>query len=393
MLPPSDKHNISGHPFWGRGFRPFFFAGAILAMLDILLWAGAYAGYTAPPDIFTDPIVWHAHEMIYGFVMAIVAGFLLTAVANWTGGAPVRQFQLMGLFALWLAGRVVLNIPGFPVWAMIAAELSFIPALAFSLAFPLIKSWNTRNFIFLAILTVIWICDAMFMFGQSRLPLYTALFLILLMISLIGGRIIPAFTVGALRRKGHNVKIHDQHRMDALALLSLIAVIGVLAVFGQGSVYFAAACFVSSLIHLTRMRRYHSRLALSDSLVWILHAGYGWLVVGLFLAGFSVFGIGVFPAALHAITVGAIGSMTLGMICRVTLGHTGRDLSSNTLTTFSFVLMQLAAILRSFGPVLIPEHYTFWVISSGILWSVCFMIYLLVYGTMLWLPRPDKQPA
>lgn len=392
-MPGPSERSVFNHPFWGRGFRPFFLGGAIYAMLGIFLWTGVYAGRSLPPDIFSDPIIWHAHEMIYGFVMAIVAGFLLTAVANWTGGAPVRQIQLMGLCGLWLSGRIVLNVAGFPAWLMSVAELAFIPALAFSLALPLIKSWNARNFIFLVLLGILWLCDAVFMATQSRMPLYVALVFILIMISLIGGRIIPAFTVGALRRKGLNVKIHDQHALDAFALVSLLGVAGALAATGPDTIIFAGACFVAALIHLVRMLRYHTKLTFGDPLVWILHAGYGWLVIGLFLAGLSAFGIGMFPAALHAITVGAIGSMTLGMMARVTLGHTGRDLISNGLTTLSFALMQLAAVLRAFGPVVVPEHYTLWVITSGILWSICFLLYFLVYAPMLWSPRPDRQPA
>lgn len=392
-MPALSDKNVLNHPFWGRGFRPFFLGGAVYTMLGILLWTGFYAGYNLPPAIFADPVTWHAHEMIYGFSMAIVAGFLLTAVANWTGGAPVRQIQLIGLFGLWLAGRVVLNIPGFPDWLMFIVELAFIPALALSLGLPLIKSWNTRNFIFLGILGALWLCDLAFMITESRVPFYIALILILGMISLIGGRIIPAFTVAALRRKGLDVKIHDQHKLDVFAFASLIVVAGVLLVNGSGSILFSFACFTSSLIHLIRMRHYHTRLTFGDPLVWILHAGYTWLVVGLFLAGLSAFGVGMFSAALHAITVGSIGSMTLGMMARVTLGHTGRDLASSELTTWSFLLMQLAAIIRAFGPVLLPEQYIFWVMLSSILWSVCFLMYCLVYAPMLWRPRPDRQPV
>lgn len=392
-MPVQSEGTFINLPFWGRGFRPFFMAGSIYAVITILLWTGIYSGHTTPPDIFSDPITWHAHEMIYGFAMAIVAGFLLTAVANWTGGAPVRQIQLIVLCGLWVVGRIVMNIDIFPKWAMFAAELSFIPALALSLSLPLIKSWNTRNFIFLAILGVLFVCDIVFLMTQSRSPLYMALFLILMMISLIGGRIIPAFTVGALRRKGIERRIYDQPGLDIIALLSLIIVAASLLWSGAGSIVFAVAAFASALIHLARMRRYHTLLTLSDPMVWILHAGYGWMVAGLVLAGLSVFGIGLFPAALHAITVGAIGSMTLGMMCRVTLGHTGRDLYSNALTTLSFAMMQVAAILRAFGPVIFPEYYTAWVICSGLLWSGCFVLYLFTYAPMLWASRPDRQMA
>lgn len=385
--------SVFDHPFWGRGFRPFFLMGAVYAVMSILLWLGVYTGYVTFPDIFSDPVIWHAHEMIYGFVMAIVAGFLLTAVANWTGGAPVRQIQLMVLCGLWLVGRMAMNINGVPVWLMFAAELSFIPALALSLSLPLLKSWNTRNFVFLGILSVLFVCDIAFLMTQNRTALYIALFLILMMISLIGGRVIPSFTVGALRRKGINVRIYDQPLLDKVALLSLMVAVGAMLFMGTGSLWFAGSCFFSALVHLLRMRRYHTILSLKDPMLWILHLGYGWLAAGLFLIGVSALGVGTFPMALHALTVGSIGSMILGMMCRVTLGHTGRDLTASNMTAFSFILMQLAVVLRVMGPLLMPEHYTAWVVASGTLWSVCFALYLFMYATMLWLPRPDRQPA
>ena len=390
---PALCKKMAAQPFWGRGFRPFFFLGSIYTVLSILLWAGVYAGHVMPPDVLGTPVYWHAHEMIYGFGMAIVAGFLLTAVANWTGGAPVRQYQLMTLAGLWVLGRVVMNIGGLPLWAVLIGELLFLPALAISLSLPLLKSWNTRNFIFLGLLTFLFICDAAFLMTQAPVALYCGLLLILVMISLIGGRIIPAFTVGALRRKGVDVRIHDQPMADKIALLSLAMVALVLLFGGVESYVFACAAFIAAAVHLYRMRRYHTLRVAGDPLVWILHAGYFWLVLGLVFAGLSVFGIGTFSAALHALTVGSIGSMTLGMICRVTLGHTGRDLSSNTPTILAFALMQVAAVLRVFGPVVFPDYYTDWVMASGLLWAVCFSIYLFFYAPMLFAPRPDHQPA
>lgn len=390
---PALCRKMAAHPFWGRGFRPFFFLASIYAVLSVLYWSGAYAGHIMPPALAVTPVLWHAHEMIYGFGMAVVAGFLLTAVANWTGGAPVRQYQLMVLAGLWVLGRVVMNLGGLPLWVVCLGELLFLPALALSLSLPLLKSWNTRNFIFLALLTILLICDAAFLVTQEKVALYIGLLLILVMISLIGGRIIPAFTVGALRRKGVEVRIHDQPVMDKIALLSLAAVGLALLFGGAESHIFACAAFIAALVHLYRMRHYHTRRVARDPMVWILHAGYFWLVLGLALAGVAVFMAGNFSAALHALTVGAIGSMTLGMMCRVTLGHTGRDLFSNAPTTLAFALMQVAAVLRVFGPMILPGYYTDWIMGSGVLWAVCFTIYIVNYAPMLFAPRPDRQPA
>lgn len=381
------------HPFLGRGFRPFFFLGALYSVISLALWGGFYAGYIVPPYFMIDAVSWHAHEMIYGFSMAIVAGFLLTAVANWTGGAPARQMHLAGLCLLWLLGRVVMHFDfGLPAWAIIAVESAFIPALALSLAIPLIRSWNKRNFIFLTLLSVLFACDLWFLLTINMAALHAALMMILIMISLIGGRIIPAFTVAALRRKGIETYQTPQIKMDVAALVSLVAV-ALCLVFAKGTPILGIAAGVSCLIHGLRMRHYHTLKTFDDPLVWILHAGYCWLVVGLGLLALTGFGALGVAAVIHALTAGAIGSMILGMICRVTLGHTGRDLKLGALTTLSFFAIQVTAIARVFGPIFMPDHMNEWIIGSAALWSLCFAAYLWVYTPMLFTARPDGQVA
>jgi uncharacterized protein involved in response to NO len=381
------------HPFLGRGFRPFFFLGALYSVISLVLWGGFYAGYIVPPYFMIDAVSWHAHEMIYGFSMAIVAGFLLTAVANWTGGAPARQMHLAGLCLLWLLGRVVMHFDfGLPAWAIIAVESAFIPALALSLAIPLIRSWNKRNFIFLTLLSVLFACDLWFLLTINMAALHAALMMILIMISLIGGRIIPAFTVAALRRKGIETYQTPQIKMDVAALVSLVAV-ALCLVFAKGTPILGIAAGVSCLIHGLRMRHYHTLKTFDDPLVWILHAGYCWLVVGLGLLALTGFGALGVAAVIHALTAGAIGSMILGMICRVTLGHTGRDLKLGALSTLSFFAIQVTAIARVFGPIFMPDHMNEWVIGSAALWSLCFAAYLWVYTPMLFTARPDGQVA
>ena len=381
------------HPFLGRGFRPFFFLGALYSVISLALWGGFYAGYIVPPYFMIDAVSWHAHEMIYGFSMAIVAGFLLTAVANWTGGAPARQMHLAGLCLLWLLGRVVMHFDfGLPAWAIIAVESAFIPALALSLAIPLIRSWNKRNFIFLTLLSVLFACDLWFLLTINMAALHAALMMILIMISLIGGRIIPAFTVAALRRKGIETYQTPQIKMDVAALVSLVAV-ALCLVFAKGTPILGIAAGVSCLIHGLRMRHYHTLKTFDDPLVWILHAGYCWLVVGLGLLALTGFGALGVAAVIHALTAGAIGSMILGMICRVTLGHTGRDLKLGALSTLSFFAIQVTAIARVFGPIFMPDHMNEWIIGSAALWSLCFAAYLWVYTPMLFTARPDGQVA
>lgn len=381
------------HPFWGRGFRPFFFMGALYGVLNIGMWAGFYAGIFSLPEGVLDPISWHAHEMVFGYTMAIVAGFLLTAVANWTGGSPARQIHLAALCGLWLLGRVIVSVDlGLPMWAVSVLASLFVPALAASLAIPLIRSWSKRNFVFLALLSALFACDLWSLNTESRTPLYIALLMILTMVSLIGGRIIPAFTVAALRRSGVIASQTGQMKMDIAALLSLAAT-AICLVFAQGTLILSMAAFSSFIIHAVRIRHYHSLKSFYDPLLWILHAGYLWLVIGLFLLGLTGLGIFEIPMVIHALTAGCIGSMTLGMICRVTLGHTGRNLMASRMTTLSFVLIQVAAIVRVFGPMLMPDEAILWIVGSAVVWTLCFIIYLVIYTPMLVSARPDGEDA
>lgn len=384
---------IWSHPFFGRGFRPFFMLAAGYSLFGLVAWLGIQLELWGPFEAISDPVLWHAHEMIYGFVMAVVAGFLLTAVANWTGGAPVRQLQLAALCILWLAGRVAVHLNGLPLWLMGLVDNAFIPVLAISLSLPLLKSKNVRNFIFLGILAALFACNIAFYLTQDRLALHIALLIIIAMISLVGGRIIPAFTVAGLRRIGLVVYQKDQSRLDRFCLVSMVALVVAVLVTGMESVATGTAALLAGALHLFRLRHYHVIASLKEPMLWILHAGYGWLIFGLFMLGFCGYGIGTLSLALHALTVGCIGSVCIGMMCRVTLGHTGRHQIAKPLTKLIFVLIQVAALARVGGPLLLPEHYMVWIGISGVLWAVSFALYLPAYAPMLVAPRPDGLEA
>ena len=388
------SQSLFKHPFLGRGFRPFFLLGAIYSTISLLIWGGFYAEHVAPPSFMHDPISWHAHEMIYGFTIAIVAGFLLTAVANWTGGAPARQIHLAGLCLVWLAGRIVMNFDlGLTDTSVFVIEAAFLPTLAISLSIPLLKSWNKRNFVFLVMLGILFACNVGFLITANTKLLYIAIMVIIAMISLIGGRVIPAFTVAALRRRGEEAYQTPQGKMDVLALMSLAFIILAFLFIGTQGLILATLAFVSAIIHALRLRHYHTCRILNDPLVWILHAGYGWVIAGLCFVALAALNVFAFSTALHALTVGAIGSMTLGMMCRVSLGHTGRNLIAGKLTMTGFILMQIAAFLRVFGPLLLPAYANECVMGSAALWSICFGIYVVVYTPILWNARPDGKPA
>jgi uncharacterized protein involved in response to NO len=205
----------------------------------------------------------------------------------------------------------------------ILIEGLFIPALAISLLVPLYKSRNVRNFIFLFLLGGLFVADMAFMVLQDLRILHVTLLFILMMVSVVGGRIIPAFTVAALRQRGQDVRVTDQKQLDSLCLLSLLGLMLSFISYSEAGAIPAGVAYLAAFLHGLRLRHYHSRRSLVDPLLWILHAGYLWLVVGLFLLGVALGGHLQLSVALHALTVGAIGSLTLGMMCRVALGHTG----------------------------------------------------------------------
>ena len=392
MSEPS--RGVFAHPVLGYGFRLFFILGALYSIISLLIWGGFYAGLATPPLFMVDPVSWHAHEMVYGYTMAIVAGFLLTAVANWTDSTPVRGFHLLGLGLLWLAGRIVMNFDlGFPAVVVLIFEGAFILALALSLSIPLLKTWDKRNFIFLVLLSILFACDMLFLITKERTSLYVAVIIIVTMISLIGGRIIPAFTVDALEERGEEAHETPQGKLDVLAILSLVLIILALVFAKQEETVLAGAAFISAIIHALRLRRYHTQRILDDPMVWILHVGYSWVILGLFLLCISALSFIPFSVALHAFTAGAIGSMTLGMMCRVTLGHTGRSKVATSLTKLSFYLMQCAIFIRIFGLLIAPDYSIEWIISSSTLWVLSFALYIWIYSPMLWKPDLDEQVA
>lgn len=379
-------------PFWGRGFRPFFFLGSLTSALSVILWGAFYAGQISLPDHISTAIAWHAHEMVFGFSMAIVAGFLLTAVANWTGGSPARHLHLAALCGLWLLGRLVNNFDlHLPAPLIAILDSAFLPALAITLAIPLLKSRNKRNFIFLGLLTILFICNVSFYISQSLTPIYIAMLVIVTMISLIGGRIIPGFTVAGLRAHKIEIRPMDQTPYDIAALISLLLLMACTALTGLSGTIPAIIAGLSCAIHAIRIRGYHSLKTKVEPMLWILHIGYLWVVIGLGLISLAALDIVPLPLALHALTAGAIGSMTIGMMCRVALGHTGRMIHATRPTRLMFLLIQISAITRVFVPLAWEDLTQTAIIISALLWGCAYLIYAVTFFPILKSDRPDGQ--
>ncbi len=344
--------NFRGPALFSYGFRPFFLFGAMWAAAAMALWPPMLAGSLALPTAF-DPLRWHAHELIYGYVPAIIAGFLLTAVPNWTGRLPVVGMRLFSLFTLWAAGRVAVMFSGLIGSAIAAAvDLMFLAALAATVAREIIAGRNMRNLKVLAVLAVLFLGNAvshaeLMLSLQSAHGLRIGLAAILMLIMLIGGRIIPSFTRNWLVRQGPGRLPRPFDRFDVLAL-ALAGATLVLWIATPDAGVTASAAIAAAAAHFWRLSRWAGERAGPEPLVLILHAGYAFIPLGFSLVGLSVLRADIIlaSAATHAWTAGAIGTMTLAVMTRASLGHTGRPLTATRAIQAIYAAVILAAVAR-----------------------------------------------
>jgi uncharacterized protein involved in response to NO len=384
-------------PFLSYGFRPFFLLGGIWTPLALVILLLALVGSVNWPGEALPLFRWHGHEMIFGFAVTAIAGFLLTAVPTWTGTPAVAGRPLAGLAALWVAGRIAV-FPSFGLHATPAVllELLFLPALMTVLAVPLIRTRNWRNMPFLLVLALLFTADLLFHGIHLGLiqplafdPLRFAVNLVMLMIVIIGGRIIPAFTRNALVASGKGSSIAPEPRLERASIAAAVAVVTV-DVAAPASVTAGAAAAAAAVLIAARLARWEGLRARGMPIVWILHAGYAWLVVALALkALWLVADVAWASNWLHALTAGAFGTMILGVATRVALGHTGRPLVVRRAIVLAYALVMLGAALRVFGAAL-PVTYTHALVSALALWAAAFSIFVLVYFPALTGPRADR---
>jgi uncharacterized protein involved in response to NO len=342
-----------------------------------------------------ESISWHSHEMVFGFTIAIVAGFLLTAVENWTSRPTARGPFLAVLVGLWMIGRLV-GLGGAAAAIAGLADLLFLPALTVAIAIPLFLAGSKRNYLLLAILPLLWICDLLLHLRTSGLlpqsVLRTdlvAVDLIVVVLVIITGRIVPLFTRNALADEG----VRSNAGLNTTAIISVI-VVACIEVVAPGGYVMTAAAGIAGLLVLGRSVHWGFHKTLGRPILWILHLGHAWIWLGLFLKAASAAGMPIQSSvATHALTAGAIGTLTLGMMARVTLGHTGRPLQVSPMITIAFVAITGSAILRVFGPWLRADLTRTALISSATLWSLAFALYVLANFSYLITPRPDGQPG
>ena len=386
--------------FLSYGFRPFFLfagtyaviaAGAWLAVLH-RMYAGS--GESIFPHGAMAPHLWHGHEMLFGYAGAAIAGFFLTAMPNWTGREPVRGPLLGALALVWLAGRAALWSAAVLPPALVAAlDLAFVPFLAVLVVRALSGGWSRRNAIFLPVFAALLAGNILFHLdatgiapGLGARGLLLALDGVLFLIALLGGRVVPAFTTNALRRMGEERLPVSRSPVEAAALLSvaLLAVADLTAPDGTAAGAIAAA---AALIHAVRLSGWRGHRTFAEPILWIIHLGYAWLVAGFALKALASLG-GFLPAstASHALTIGAIGSMTLGVMSRAALGHTGRTLKVSPPIVMAYLLVSAAALARILGPVFWPGVHA-WIGAAAILWIAAFGLFTVFYFPILTRPR------
>ncbi len=377
---------------WELPFRPFFLGGTAFAALLVPLWIAVLLGalpWILPAGV--NPLLWHGHEMVFGFGLAIIVGFLGTASQTWSGQRGLHGSRLVLLFSVWLVGRLAFVIPGLSVAWRLALELPWLPLAGWCL-FPHLRAAGRRNLVFLALLGVFFVLDLVvhldmlaIVIGHGRHALYLAVYVIVLMVSLIAGRVVPFFVAKGLG-------FPDQRRppaiLDGACTLGLVPV-AIVATYGPEGLAAATLAFVFAALHLWRLVSWFRPNILRNPMLAILVAAYAWMPVALVLTGLALMGMVVPWLALHAFTAGVMSVMIYGMVSRVSLGHTGRAIRADAWLVGGFVAINAAATARVLVPLLASQFYVAGLISSAILWSGAFGLLFVRLLPLLLRPRPS----
>lgn len=388
------------NPLFSLGFRPFFLLAGLAALGPVALWIPALMG-AAPPAGHYGLRLWHAHELLFGYAVAVMAGFLLTAIRNWTGRPTASGGALAGLAALWLAGRVA-SFPfvsgAIPPLAVALLDAVFLPALALATARPLLAGGNHRNLVFPAMLLLLAAANmaahAALLGGLpawvAERALEAAALVAVVMISVMAGRVFPFFTE---RGVGVPFKATIRPRIELVAVPSVLLFALSVLLRDLLPALLPVAAALAAVVHAVRLSGWYTPAVWRLPLLWVLHVGYAWLVLGYVL--FVAVGLGVLalPFAMHALTAGALGTITLGMMSRVALGHSGRALVTSPLVNAAFMLVTMAAVARVVLAALWPSQYAALVQLAAVAWTAAFTLFVIVYAPIVVAPRADSPPA
>ena len=383
---------FAGPALLQAGFRPFFLGAALWSALALCLWFGIVVGHVTLPTAF-DPLTWHAHEMIFGFAAAAVAGFMLTAIPNWTGRLPLQGGPLALLVLLWLGGRIAVATSA-AIGAVPAAaiDLSFLLLLLLAVLREIVAGRNWRNLPMpaaLGLLTTANLLVHLEAIGAARtatLGLRLALAMLLMLIALIGGRLIPSFTRNWLVKRDPGRVPTGFGAVDRFALIACAAGLAGWVAEIEATVT-GVMLIVAGTLAALRLARWRGYLTAREPLLWILHLGHAWLAFGLMLLGLGQIWAAVpATAGLHALTAGAIGTMVLAVATRATLGHTGRPLAAGHGTTAIYLLVTTAAALRVAAALTATLQLPL-LAASAVAWIAAFLLFVALYATPLLTPR------
>lgn len=393
-IEPTAAPQLSGWPLLRLGFRPFYVGAAAFALLSIPLWVAVYLGQWNLA-MALPPLLWHAHEMLFGFAVAVILGFLLTAVKAWTGLGTPRGAALGALAVLWLAGRVAAVAGPYTLFAVL--DLALLPLVAAVLTRLLLRARNRRNLPLAAMLMLLALANGVFHLSlvgvldvSPLAPLYAALALIVMIECVIAGRVIPAFTMSAT--PGLKLQVRAPVERAALALTALALLLWVFAPPEAGWNMFGGFTLVlAALAQVGRLLQWQPAITRHRPILWILHLSYAWIPLGLALLAAARFGALSMSAGVHALAIGATGGLIIGMMTRTARGHTGRALQVSRAEIAAYVLVMLAAAIRVLLPLAMPSWLPLALVLSASGWATAFAIYLFIYTPWLLKTRFDGK--
>jgi uncharacterized protein involved in response to NO len=384
----------SGFALWALGFRPFYLGGALFAVAAMLAWLAELDGHPLPAlHPYLPGMLWHVHEMIFGFGAAIVTGFLLTAVRAWTTVTPAEGKSLAALWTLWLAGRIALGYASAPIAFVL--DFAFLPVSALVLLRVLVHSKNRHNIFLPIALGLLAISNLVFHLaaanGRADIALrsaYVAVGLLVLFVTIIGGRIIPSFTTNAV--PGHQVR---KWRFVESSIMGLTLLTFLLDGFGVSGVVLAAAALVTAVDQAMRVIGWYPWRIGNRPILTILHIAYAWIPFGFFMLALAALGVVAHSLAIHTFTVGAVGGAIMAMITRTARGHTGRALVAGPVDIVCYALIVVAALIRVLVPALAPGQTVIAIDVSAACWILAFACYFARYAGWLATPRVDGKPG
>jgi uncharacterized protein involved in response to NO len=386
MAPIPRLRPYGGPAILSYGFRPFFLLGSLYAAIAILAWLPILHGELAVATAFA-PRDWHVHEMLFGYVAAVVTGFLLTAVPNWTGRLPLQGMPLLVLVGVWLTGRIAVTMSAWIGWLPAAViDAAFLLLLAAAVAREIVVGRNWRNLKIVGMISVLALANIAFhaeahVRGLADYSSRAGIAAIVVLITLIGGRIVPSFTRNWLARERPGRLPAPFNRFDVATVVASAVALMLWIVLPFGRVT-AAALLAAALLQLVRLARWAGDRTTAEPLVLILHVGYAFVPVGLLLAAAGALGLLPESAGVHAWTAGAIGTMTLAVMTRASLGHTGQELSASAVTQFIYVAVVIAALARVCA-ALHPEWSGILLHVTALAWVAAFLGFGIAYAPLL----------